>query len=637
MRALAIVCLLGGIAAADTPKTTVAGNTFVLPDGWTVAVKGPATIISPPEADNHVAIVDVQAKDADAAVAAAWKAYKPDHKWPLIVAKDQADHDGWSKRKQYDYQTSPNEKRDVGALAQLANGTWTVAIYDLTTAVEEKRLGQLEVIGGRLLPKGYARESFAGKPAAKLDAGKIAELTKFVETSEQETGVPGVAFGIIQDGKVVYSGGVGVRELGGKQKVDGDTLFIIASNTKALTTLLLAKLVDTKQLTWETAVTTLLPSFVLGSADTTRQVLVKHLICACTGMPREDLQWLLEFAHGTAETTLGSLAHMQPTSKFGEMFQYSNVMAAAAGFVAGHVVYPKLELGAAYDKAMQERVFDPLGMKSTTFDYARALRGNHALPEAPDADGKPAKALMEINYSAIPIRPAGAAWSSVNDMLNYVQMELSEGKLPSGKQYIAKEPLLERRKPQVAIGKDQTYGMGLEVDSTYGVPVVHHGGDLIGFHSDMIWLPEQQVGAVILTNGDPGWLIRTQFRRKLLEVLFDGKPEADANLAAQAKDFFMTVAASRKLITIPADPTEAGKLAAKYHDDALGDLAVTHAGGRTYFDFGEFKTEVATKKNPDGTASFVTIAPGIAGFELVAGDKTLTVRDAQHEYVFKAK
>src|SRR5262249_4079384 len=158
------------------------------------------------------------------------------------------------------------------------------------------------------------------------------------------------------------------------------------------------------------------------------------------------------------------------------MFQYSNLMAAAAGYVAGHVAYPSLELGAAYDKAMQARVFDPLGMKATTFDYARALRGNHAVPESPDLDGKPARGLMELNYAAIPVRPAGGAWSSVRDMLRYVQMELAEGKLPDGKVFIAKEPLLARRVPQVPIGKTETYGMGLMVDNTWGIPVVHHGG-----------------------------------------------------------------------------------------------------------------------------------------------------------------
>src|SRR5205085_3192951 len=150
----------------------------------------------------------------------------------------------------------------------------------------------------------------------------------------------------------------------------------------------------------------------------------------------------------------------------------------ATGFIAGHVLFPDLELGAAYDRAMQQVVFAPLGMKSTTFDFARAQAGNHAEAHAPDIDGKPAHALMDVNYAVIPLRPAGAAWSSVRDMLRYISMELNEGLLPNGKRYIPAEPLLERRVAQVHIGKDETYGMGLEVDTTYGEPVVHHGGDL---------------------------------------------------------------------------------------------------------------------------------------------------------------
>jgi CubicO group peptidase (beta-lactamase class C family) len=108
----------------------------------------------------------------------------------------------------------------------------------------------------------------------------------------------------------------------------------------------------------------LLPSFKLGDADTTSKVLVKHLICACTGMPRQDLEWLLEFQDLTPEGAMKVLATMQPTSSFGELFQYSNPMAAAAGYIGGHVVYPELELGMAYDRAMQTYVFDPLGMRT---------------------------------------------------------------------------------------------------------------------------------------------------------------------------------------------------------------------------------------------------------------------------------
>ena len=120
-------------------------------------------------------------------------------------------------------------------------------------------------------------------------------------------------------------------------------------------------------------------------------------------------------------------------------------------------------------------------------------------------------------------------------------------------------------------------------------------------------------------------------------MLFDGKPEADADAAARAKTFFAELAAERKLLTIPADPAESAKLAKRYASDALGEIAVTQAAGVTTFDFGEWKSAVATRKNPDGTISFLTVAPGAMGFEFVVGagpKRTLTTRDAQHEYVF---
>ncbi len=626
--------------AADTPKTTILGNTFIAPKDWSITVKGPATILRAPEGDSWIALVDVPAEDHDEALSLAWKAYKPEATWPVKVTHDLPDDDGWSRRRAYEYLTSPNEKRIVAALVVYAGSNWTVAIQDLAEAVAEKRDAQAKLIFGRLLPKGYSRESFAGRKANGLDQARIAELTRFIEQGQKETGVPGVALGLVQDGKVIFADGFGVKELGGTAKPDGDTLFMVASNTKAMTTLLLAKLVEEGKIKWDTPVTQLYPTFRLGDAATTKSVLVKHLICACTGMPRQDLEWLFEYGKMTPESTMALLGTMQPTSKFGELFQYSNLMAAAAGYTAAHVLYPKLEIGAGYDRAMQSNVFDPLGMKSTTFDYARARAGNHAEPHAPDVDGKAARALMAVNYAAIPVRPAAGAWSSVRDMLKYVSMELAEGKLPDGNTYIAKEPLLERRATQVAIGKDVSYGMGLFVDTTYGVPVVHHGGDMIGYHSDMIWLPRQNVGAVILTNGDPGWLISSRFSRKLLEVLFDGRPEADAQLAGDARSFFASLEADRKLLVIPAESEESAKLGKHYSNPALGEIAVSTSGGRTFFDFGEWKSEVASKKNPDGTMSFVTIVPGMAGSEFVVGSgpkRTLVMRDAQHEYVFNER
>jgi CubicO group peptidase (beta-lactamase class C family) len=627
------------VVSADTPMTTAKGNAFIAPAGWTLSRNGPAVILTPPEGGSHIALVDVEAKDADAAVAAAWAAYDPKAKWPLKLANDVPARDGWEQSRVFVYETSANDERGVSARASRYKGTWTVVIYDMANDVGEKRSGQVVRIFDRLLPKGYQRETFAGKHANTLDAKRLASLRDFVEDARVKFDVPGVAIGIVQDGKVVFAEGFGVRELGKPEKIDADTRFMIASNTKALTTLMLAKLVDQGKFGWDTPATTLLPSFKLGDADTTRQVLVKHLICACTGLPRQDMEWLFEGERFTPESAMASLATMQPTSKFGELFQYSNPMAAAAGYAGGHVVHPDSELGAGYDAAMQSLVFDPLGMRSTTFDYAKALAGNHATPHGLDSNAHTVVASMDLNYTILPARPAGAAWSTVNDMLRYVQMELDKGALPDGTRYINEAPLLERRKMQVAIGNDAEYGMGLEVNRTWGIPVVHHGGDMLGFHSDMLWLPDSDVGAVILTNSDPGVFLRGPFQRRLLEVLFDGKPEATENVTQRAIRFKKEVAAERERLVVPADAAVSAKLAGTYSNPELGTIQVTHDGAATWFDVGAWKSEVASRKNDDGSMSVVTVSPGLDGFEFVVADKAgkpaLKFRDAQHEYEFE--
>jgi len=153
----------------DTPKSTTEGNAFIAPADWTVSSQGPATILQPPESGSAIALVDVRAPGADSAVAAAWRAYKPDAAWPLKVVNQKPDKDGWTDRAAYTYQTSPNEKRDVGVDVQRAGGVWTIAIYDMGQAAGEKRLAQVALIYGELLPKGYTRESFAGFPFHPVD------------------------------------------------------------------------------------------------------------------------------------------------------------------------------------------------------------------------------------------------------------------------------------------------------------------------------------------------------------------------------------------------------------------------------------------------------------------------------------
>lgn len=624
--------------SADTPRTTQGGATYTAPGGWTALDQGALTVLTPPEGDSHLALTTLEAPDAKSAVDAAWKLYRPETKRPVRLVTPRPPREGWEERQVFEYETSPNERATVYAVASRKGTSWTVLLADYTDPTAEKRAAPTALVIQSLRPQGYAHETFTGKTAHPLDAARIEELKSFVRKAMDQLNVPGVGLAFIDTGKVVYEGGLGIRQLGKPQKVDANTLFIAASNTKGMTTLLLSRLVDRQKIQWDEAVVKVYPQFKLADADITSQVEVKHLICACTGMPRQDLEWLFESGKAKPSTTFDLLATMKPTSKFGEVFQYSNLMASAAGYVGGHLYAPKLELGRAYDKAMQELIFSPLGMHHTTFDFKKALGGDHAAPHGEDADGKNGLASQGVNREIIPYRPAGGVWTSSHDFAQYVLLELSRGKLPDGKQLVSEKNLLARRIPTVPIGENHTYGMGLMVDTTYGVTVVHHGGDLTGYHSDFFALPDYGVGAVILTNGDNGYAIRRPLMRRMLELLFDGKPEAEGDVAAQAKRIRAEQQELRGRLVIPPDPAVLTSVAPAYRSPELGGLRVVRGAKHAVIDVGEWRSTIGSRKNDDGTVSLITLDPGLVGFEFVIGDRdgkrVLIVRDGQHEYVF---
>jgi CubicO group peptidase (beta-lactamase class C family) len=626
--------------AADTPLKTSSGATFTSPAGWTVTSGSNKIVLDPPEGDSHLALVDFEAVDAAAAVATAWTSYRPSDHRSLKIATESAPRDGWEELYVYEYETSPNEKAEVYALACRAGQTWTVAIVEASDPTYEKHIAAFALTLGSLRAKGYQREMFAGRKAARLDAERVSLITDFVRDLMQQFNIPGVGLSLIDGGKVVFEGGFGVKALGKPEPVDADTLFLAASNTKALTTLLLALLVDERRLRWDQPVTEVYPRFALGDAATTRQVLIKHLVGACTGLPRQDCEWLFNFATATPASTFALLATMQPTTRFGEVFQYSNLMAAAAGYVAAYAIDPHRELGAAYDDAMRAKVFEPLAMTRTTFDFSQAMSGNFASPHGADVDGKTWPARMDHNYSVVPFRPAGGIWTSARDLSRYIAMELARGALPGGKRLVSEENLVERRRAQVPVGEDAIYGMGLGVSTEYGIPVVNHGGGLFGYLSDMIFLPDHGVGAVILTNSDTGGHLTGLLQRRLLEVLFDGKPEAVERARFAKTQRIAAIVKARERFIIPADAAEVGKLAPRYVSPALGGLVVRAQDGATIFDFDKWYSSVASRRNDDGTISFILIDPTAIGFNFVVGERdgkrALIIRDAQHEYAFIA-
>jgi CubicO group peptidase (beta-lactamase class C family) len=616
--------------------------TFTLPDGWSQQTSGALVELAPPEADLRVVIVEVgSAADARSAVAAAWSAYRGRETHDFKVLTPAPARDGWDEQAVVNYETSPAEHVAVAAIALRKGQDWTVAIVDGSAATYEKRAGPFSVILQSLRPAGHARESFAGRVAHRLDPARVKALMDFVRDSAATLDVPGVGIALIDHGEIVYQGGVGVREAGRPEPIGAHTRFMVASNTKGMATLLLARLVDEGKLDWDDPATKVYPAFRLGDEETTRQVLVRHLVSAATGLPRKDYEWLFTTTAETpAATTFDQLAATQPTSRFGEVFQYNNLMASAAGYIGAHVAHPGRELGEAFDAAMQEMIFTPLAMHDTTFSTETALAGDHASPHGKDPDGHLRVLGMDINNAVAPSRPAGGAWSSPHDMILYVQNELAEGMLPDGRRFIGSANLLARRVRGAPIGEDQWYGMGLMEDATWGVSVIHHGGDLAGYHSDVFAIPSAQVGAVILTNADLGVFMRRPFLRRILELLYDGEPQAAEDIRAAAKQADAQRTAERKRLIIPPAAADVAGLAPAYANADLGVLAIERAGDVVRVRTAVWTSEVASRHNDDGTVSLVTIDPQITGLAFVIGARdgkpTLTTRDGQHVYEFRA-
>jgi CubicO group peptidase (beta-lactamase class C family) len=610
------------------------------PADWIRSGENGITRFAAPEGNFQITIVAVgTAADARAAVDAAWSRAQPGAAFVPQVVTPAGPGNGWDQRYSFSYETPPAAATIRAASALRSDKGWTVLLIDGAIATYAKRSAAVSLLQQSLRPAGYAPESFAGVEAQRLTPERIAELRDFVATSAKTLGVPGIGLAFVDEGKVVWQGVVGVKAVGSSEPVDANTKFMIASNTKGMATLLLSILADDGKLDWDQKVVDLYPEFRLGSDEVTQSVLVRHLVCACTGLPRKDFAFILAEPGAPASDTFTQLAVTTPTSKFGELFQYNNLMASAAGYLGGHLSYPKMELGAAFDRAMEERIFKPLGMDDTTFDFAVGMKGDWAPPHGLDLDGNIVRLPNDFNATVYPHRPAGGAFSSAADMAHYVQLEMSKGIGPDGKRIVSENNIVERRRRGVSVGENSWYGMGLFERVVSGVPVVTHGGTLQGYHSIFYVLPEAQIGAVILTNADPGAAMLEPFLRRLLEVVYDGKPEAETMIAAAAARQKAQVAVRRERLTVPGDPAVIAGLAQRYRSPEGLIVTISQRDGAPWVKAGFIEGPFATRKNADGSVSIVSSGAGLVAFDAQVGSdggvRTLKVRDAQHDYVYR--
>ena len=601
---------------AETSVVMASGATFSAAPGWWIADEHDGVIrLDEPSRELSVWLVAATATDAAGAVAEAWRKVRPGLALEVYMKVDAPPDDGWDELAQTVYVTPAEESKLLISLAMRSGKAWYVVLLDGSQAAAGRRGAQLGATLKSLRTPGMDRESFAGRPI-KLDAKTLRAFDAYVEEARVAAGIPGVAVQVVTSDRVLLASGHGVRSLASKQPVTPTTRFMIGSTTKSLTTLLMATLADRGLLTWDTPVTKLLPGFALGDAATTEAVTLRHTVCACTGMPRQDLEFIMEFAGWTAEQRLATMKDMKPTTGFGETFQYSNLMVAAGGYAAGRASQPKDPLAAAYVTALTRHVLKPLGMTATTLDLATGKRADAAQPHAQD---------LTLTYRPIPLAsegavesvgPAGGAWSTVADLGRYLQLELRKGRNARGKVVVSEANLLARRQPQVKISENQSYGLGVFTDADLGVPTFGHGGNTIGFTSDLVFLPEHDVGLVVLANAGAANSFRSAVHRRFLELVFAGKAQAERDLThalAQAKT---EMAAEVALIDAAAPAAWFDALLGTYRADGIGAVEVRREGDRVVFDAGEWSSAIGRYRGRDGSDWIILTDPPWAGFTL---------------------
>lgn len=352
-----------------------------------------------------------------------------------------------------------------------------------------------------------------------FDGPNVDKLDARIEEMRVQHKVPGAAFLLMSGDKDLINKGYGVKSLVTGEPVDPNTEFQIASMTKAFTAAELGLLMEdpNNKLSWKTVVQDVLPSFKMNHNHIdTRHVLVSDLVTHRTGIARHDLIWYgLQYS---PDEIVHRIRYMEPMWGFREEFRYNNLFWLVAGQVAERVS------GMSWDALIKERFCKPLGMNRTSFSL-RDLDGmvNVATPHA-----RFGKEVKPIEYHSIDeVGPAGSGISNIRDLRAWLQLHMNNGSY-GGKQLISEATMLEMHKVQqeIRIRNEQRkgmppllsmgYGFGWFVEFYRGLKVIHHGGNMDGMTALIFFVPELNIGGVLLTNMEG-----TPFREATLYTVID--------------------------------------------------------------------------------------------------------------------
>ncbi|WP_316832602.1 serine hydrolase [Pedobacter aquatilis] len=417
------------------------------------------------------------------------------------------------------------------------------------------------------------------------------QIDSVVEKTLSTFNVPGIAVSVIKDGKIVHLKGYGVRSIKTNKKVDENTLFGVASNTKAFTAAALGMLVDEKKITWDTKVTDVIPEFKMYDAYVTSEFTIRDLLThrSGLGLGAGDLMIWPDSSTVDKKQLIHNLRYLKPVSSFRTKYDYDNLMYIVAGDVVARVS------GIPYEDFIETRFFKPLGMTKTAASWYRLKDKSNVIDGHAPYEGK----LLPVGLSFGEVaNAAGGIYSSVTDMSKWVTAMINGGKFGENLENKLFSPAVHRElwTPQTIIAGGNpasfsSYGLGWFLSNVNGNFQATHTGGLSGIVTQVTILPDLKLGIIVLTNQQSGAAfnaitnsikdgylgIKGQDRIKTYN---DSRLKNEKQAAEMVSKVWADIEAQQKASTVKP---EQKNYFGTFNDAWFGDVTISEVNGKMHF------------------------------------------------------
>ena len=421
-------------------------------------------------------------------------------------------------------------------------------------------------------------------------------IDTLVERSMKAFNVPGIAVAIIKDGKLIHSKGYGVRSLRTGKPADENTLFGIASNSKAFTAAALGMLVDEGKLKWDDKVRDYIPEFKLYDPYVTEQFTIRDLLTHRSGMGlgAGDLMFFPDSSDFTLKDVIYNLRFLKPVSSFRTKYDYDNNLYIIAGEVVTRVS------GMSWDDFIEQKIFKPLGMAHSAASFDRLKDTSDIIDGHAEVEGKVrviARSMLKVGHSA------GGINSSIADLSKWVMLQLADGKYGDNldKRLFSHDVHQEMWSPQTIIpvrnpGPYNThfasYGFGFGLSDVKGYKQVTHTGGLEGMVTQITMIPELNLGIIVLTNQQEGGAfssITNQIKDAYFGIAGTDRVSEYAKMRQQALGNGNKIADSvwheaDDIHKKGLDKIDQTIYLGIYRDPWLGDITISLKDGKMWFD-----------------------------------------------------